>query len=614
MTEPTNDPYRTLGDSSDDEPAVELKPGMVLNSKYELIEQIGRGGMGVVWKARDTVGDRLVALKFVPRDLQRFESEMQRVRDMFGKVHSLNHQSICPLYGLENGGPQFGHYLVMKYLEGETLYEYVVRADRKRKGFPLSQVATLLTRVAKALDYAHRYDVIHRDIKPSNIFLVNTGKGVEVQVIDFGLADEIKASLTRVSQLTFNISGTRPYMAPEQWRGHRQTAATDQYALGIVAYELLAGYLPFDIKDTELLRLAVMQDTPEPIKKIPEAANAAIRKAMAKDKEDRFESCVAFVKALETPYDLVLEKNHVESKSQSSPAPSARLAVVCSLCLFGFLSFVVLWLFGVSVRTNPSLSSSLAIQDGKQSGDRMELTIQNVKYPFRWCTSGVLMMGSPADEADRDEDETRHQVTLTQGFWFLETPVTQEMWESVMGNNPSRFKGKRLPVENVSWEDCQEYIGRLNRLEAKSLNGTKFSLPTEAQWEYACRAGTTTPFHFGNTLNGDKANCNGNSPYGTTTKGRYLQKTSEPGSYPPNAWGLNDMHGNVWEWCSDWYGAYPSGDVTDPVGASTGSTRVLRGGGWDDLAKYCRSALRDYYEPSVRNGNTGLRLALVRAE
>ena len=145
--------------------------------------------------------------------------------------------------------------------------------------------------------------------------------------------------------------------------------------------------------------------------------------------------------------------------------------------------------------------------------------------------------------------------------------------ERVVGNNPSRFKGIKRPVEQVSWEDSQQYIQKLNSLLAGTPgapSGFKFSLPTEAQWEYACRAGTTTPFNFGSVLNGDKANCNGNYPYGTTTKGKYLQKTTEVGSYPANAWGLFDMHGNVWEWCSDWYGNYPSGAVTDLIGASMG--------------------------------------------
>ena len=244
----------------------------------------------------------------------------------------------------------------------------------------------------------------------------------------------------------------------------------------------------------------------------------------------------------------------------------------------------------------------------------MVLSVKSVEYAFRWCPAGTFKRGSPEGEAKRHDDELQHQVTLTRGFWMLETAVTQAMWESVTGSNPSRFKGSvKLPVENVSWEDCQAYIEKLNALNV-APSGFKFSLPTEAQWEYACRAGTTTPFHFGSVLNGDQANCDGNYPYGTETKGPYLERTSEAGSYPSNAWGLYDMHGNVWEWCSDWHDEYPSGAVTDPVGPSTGSYRVIRGGSWFSLAGHCRSAYRFFNDPSGRGSLIGVRLSLVRVE
>ena len=251
----------------------------------------------------------------------------------------------------------------------------------------------------------------------------------------------------------------------------------------------------------------------------------------------------------------------------------------------------------------------------RKAGTRVVLSVKGVDYAFRWCPSGTFMMGRPASEKDREPDEEQHQVTLSRGFWMLETPVTQGMWESVMGSNPSHFKGsKNLPVEQVSWDDCQGFIQKLNGLNI-APSGYRFSLPTEAQWEYACRAGTTTPFNFGSVLNGDKANCDGQNPYGTSTKGQYLQKTSEVGSYPANAWGLFDMHGNVWEWCADyWYRDYPDGAVTDPVGASSGSYRVLRGGCWVDYAWYCRSAHRARSDPSSRTRDDGVRISLVRVE
>ena len=229
------------------------------------------------------------------------------------------------------------------------------------------------------------------------------------------------------------------------------------------------------------------------------------------------------------------------------------------------------------------------VQELKIDG-RITLTINGVEYPFRWCPAGAFMLGN----------EPRHHVTFSSGFWLLETEVTQGMWESVMGNNASSSKGANLPVEMVSWYDSQEYIGKLNDLGVAPA-GFKFSLPTEAQWEYACRAGTTTAYCFGDTLEHDKANFASG-------------KTTEVGSYPANAWGLRDMHGNVWEWCLDWFWDHPSGAFIDSAEVSLDSGRVIRGGSWDDLAECCRSAYRGGIDPSIRTDSLGIRLALVRAE
>src|SRR5262249_11255020 len=152
-------------------------------------------------------------------------------------------------------------------------------------------------------------------------------------------------------------------------------------------------------------------------------------------------------------------------------------------------------------------------------------------------------------------------------------PVTQAQWQAVMGYNLSRFKGENRPVDGVSWEDCQEFCMKLSKLEGKV-----YRLPTEAEWEFACRAGTTTPFATGPTISTDHANFDGTYIYEGGKKGVYRKATTPVGSFPPNAWGLCDMHGNVWEWCSDLYGPYPDGDITDPIGPATGEDRVLRGG------------------------------------
>lgn len=250
---------------------------------------------------------------------------------------------------------------------------------------------------------------------------------------------------------------------------------------------------------------------------------------------------------------------------------------------------------------------------GERAGERRELRIASQIIAFRWCPPGSFTMGSPSDEEGRYDGETQNKVTLTKGFWISETEVTQGLWQEVMGFNPSSNKaGPEYPVENVSWNDCQDFIRKLN--SRYSQGGFKWALPTEAQWEYACRAGTTTAYFWGNALNGDMANCDGNFPCGTDTKGQYLEHTMPVQSYEPNAWGLYDMHGNVYEWCADWSGTYPEGAVTDPKGPLTGSRRVHRGGSWSSDARYCRSARRGRLVPGYRFSHLGLRLAVVQSK
>jgi sulfatase modifying factor 1 len=176
-----------------------------------------------------------------------------------------------------------------------------------------------------------------------------------------------------------------------------------------------------------------------------------------------------------------------------------------------------------------------------------------------------------------------------------------------MGNNPSLFKhcGDDCPVEQVSWKDCQEFIRKLNQMTSK-----QFRLPTEAEWEYACRAGTTTSFNTGKCLDADQANYRGDFPMPGCGKGPNRGKTMPVASFKPNAWGLYDMHVNVWEWCQDWYDDYPDGSVTDPVGPSSSGYRIRRGGSWFDFARDCRSAHRYWFTPDTRYDILGFRLAL----
>jgi sulfatase modifying factor 1 len=228
----------------------------------------------------------------------------------------------------------------------------------------------------------------------------------------------------------------------------------------------------------------------------------------------------------------------------------------------------------------------------------------SIGMKFVWIPPGNFMMGSPKEEKERLGVEAQYKVTLSKGYYMGVYTVTQEQWNEVMGNNPSKFKGeKNLPVEQVSWDDCQEFIKKLRDKDKKP-----YRLPSEAEWEYACRAGKTTPFHFGETISTDQANYNGIETYGNGKKGKNREKTTPVGSFSANTWGLHDMHGNVLQWCQDWYGEYPQKDVVDPQGGSTGKYRALRGGSWYFYPRYCRSASRDRAEPDSRNSAFGFRL------
>ncbi|MCI0743191.1 MAG: formylglycine-generating enzyme family protein [Gemmataceae bacterium] len=228
--------------------------------------------------------------------------------------------------------------------------------------------------------------------------------------------------------------------------------------------------------------------------------------------------------------------------------------------------------------------------------------------------AGKFLMGSPAAEVERDPRETQHEVVITRPFYFGVFEVTQAEYEKVAGANPAFFSAKNgggpdHPIEQVHWTKAVEFCTRLSALPAEKKAGRIYRLPTEAEWEYACRAGAMTVFHFGDALSSKQANFNGEHPYGKAETGPFLKKTTKVGSYPANAWGLHDMHGNVWEWCSDWYDPdfYKKSPKENPQGPPQGVLRtgfkedffrVVRGGSWLDEARACRSAYRFRFMPS----------------
>jgi len=252
---------------------------------------------------------------------------------------------------------------------------------------------------------------------------------------------------------------------------------------------------------------------------------------------------------------------------------------------------------------NPKGTDHLTAPHPRQAGKETTVELPGgVKLGLCWVPQGEFWMGSQSPNGFFRKiffNEAQHRVTISRSFWMGKYVVTQAQWKDIMGSNPSGFKGDNLPVENVSWNDCQEFIQKLN-----AKTGKHFRLPTEAEWEYACRAGTTTAYCFGDGA--------GQLPqYAWYSENS--EQTHPVGQKKPNAWGLYDMHGNVWEWCSDWYSKnyYKRSPSTDPTGPSSGGNRVYRGGSWNYDAQHCRSAYRDRYIPSYRSSFLGFRLALA---
>lgn len=270
--------------------------------------------------------------------------------------------------------------------------------------------------------------------------------------------------------------------------------------------------------------------------------------------------------------------------------------------------------------------------NNSSSGETINNNVEVGEDGLVIINGGTFEMGSPETEMQRETDETQHEVTVSD-FYIGRYEVTQSEYEKVMGENPSNFSGENLPVENVSWYDTIEYCNRLSEQEGltpvytidgesvswdRSANG--YRLPTEAEWEYAARAGTTTPFNTETSISDEEANYYGHYPYGIeenyfsqenleTEPGQYRQTTVEVNSFAPNNWGLYNIHGNVAEWCFDYYGQYDLENTDNPSGPTTGTLRVNRGGGWNDYAKHLRSAYRASTTPSQKMSNIGFRVA-----
>ena len=312
------------------EPPPPVQPAKdMLISKYRLEASL-RGGTGVVWKAWDTKVERWVALKFLPPELQGNDDEIARIRATFKLVEQLDHAHICRVFDLDEH-PDFGWFQVMRWIEGQTLSNYRRDADDQVRCLSVAEVAELLEPVAEALDYAHSRKVLHRDIKPQNLMRDEHG---HMSVVDFGLAAEVRSSLTRLSKSAVDLAGTQPYLAPELWEGRYATPQTDQYALGLMTYELLAGRYPFNSDNAPILMQAVLNKPIPIIDGLPSNGMAVLRRCLARDPAERFENCRDFAAALKTGRFLT-ENEPVAATQTNDPdyvqALSLAFGIGCSI-------------------------------------------------------------------------------------------------------------------------------------------------------------------------------------------------------------------------------------------------------------------------------------------
>jgi formylglycine-generating enzyme required for sulfatase activity/tRNA A-37 threonylcarbamoyl transferase component Bud32 len=555
--------------------------------RYQAKRILGAGGFGTAFLCHDRNFDEEVVVKTL------HDGAMERnMVDVFREarlLRKLNHSAIIGVHECEFADPlkQLRPYIVMDYFPGGSLQAFV----QERGTIPPNGMICVAKQIAQGMQAAHQNSILHRDLKPDNVLIRKEGDVWKVKVIDFGLAlgkrtieTSMAAGAAGNTILGDSVAGTIEYAPPEQLgklKGMRPGPFSDVYAFGkMFCYGLFKTTEPKN-------RHWVM---------IPKELHEMLEQCTEQELEHRLPDFGPVLKVLEA-LELQRRKAEAQERTPGKRTQADRAATK-----------EIVKRHQVSTESTKHIVENVGEQRKKappSSPERKpaEIITNSFGMKFTWIPPGSFLIGSPWEERQRQPNEAQHKVTLTTGFYLGLYPVTQEEWQAVMGNNPSRFSGEQnLPVEQVSWDDCQALIKKLREKDKRA-----YRLPTEAEWEYACRAGTTTPFSFGETISTDQVNYDGNYTYGRGEKGIYREKTTPVGSFPANSWGLHDMHGNVWEWCQDCYCDYPQSDL-DPQGPDNGKRRVLRGGSWLSNPVACRSAFRDCVSPRYRYYGCGVRV------
>lgn len=576
---------------------------LLLVDRYRAVNLLGQGGFGRTFLAIDELKPskpRCVIKQFLPevkgtkaieKAAELFEREAARL-DELGK-----HKQIPELLAFFNQEDR--KYLIQEFIDGNDLAK-----ELKINGvFNQQEIKELLHDLLSVLKFIHKHNVIHRDIKPENI--IKRKKDGKLVLVDFGAAKEtIGAETSAVG----TIIGSVAYIAPEQAVG-KATFASDLYSLGATCLHLLTDIEPTELFDTaegEWMWRDYLKDN-----EIDYELSHVLDKLLEGATKRRFETVEEVLQALEgkTGKSSILRtsNNYRSSSKRKSKKVRQRVHKLdLKVAKFNFTTIsndacmIIGKKFTLPTRSHPGKAKYISLDLGN------DLTLDLIGIP-----GGKCLMGSLPNEAEREKEETpQHEVSI-RPFLLGKYPITQAQWQAIMGGNPARFvedstKSKK-PVERVSWYDCCLFCEKLS-----ALIGREFRLPTEAEWEYACRGKTQTPFHFGSTIGTEFANYNGEDVYGSGFEGENRRQTTDVDNFSPNKFGLYDLHGNVAEWCADtWHNSYQNApeDGSAWISDNPKDLRVLRGGSWLHLPGCCRSAQRLKSPPRSKSDAFGFRIA-----
>jgi len=546
---------------------------VLLQQRYRVQCQLGRGGFGVTYEINEVRTNQAKVLKVLinndPKAVELFKQEA----DVLSQLHhsgipNVELDAYFEYYPYNSQNPI--HCLVMEKVVGEDLEKYM----QKRGLRPINQTTAIewLKDLIIILEQVHNKNFFHRDIKPSNIML--RSESAELVLIDFGTVRKVTSTVFKQQGGVTGIISAG--YTPSEQINNNAVPQSDFFALGRTFVYLLTGKEPLDpiIYDSYNETLNWRNHAPQISSMLADLLDDMMQrlyKYRPQNSHEILQRIAAIEKALQSP-------------KPQSPIPANNLNT---------FSFEVVTTDARGNITNRRKESAKYFTEDLGNG----VTLEMVEIP-----GGTFIMGSPKSEAKRGSNEgPQHQVTVP-SFYMGKYELTQVQYEAIIGTNPSNFKGDNRPVERVSWNDAVAFCEKLSQ-----KTGKNYRLPSEAEWEYACRAGTTTPFYFGESITPDLVNYNGNYTYASAPKGKYRQQTTDVGTFPPNSFGLYDMHGNVWEWCQDdWQEDYINAPINGIALISRSNFKLLRGGSWDYNPDVCRSAYRHYY--LAYDNNIGFRV------